>query len=197
MIRRVLAWAALAAVLPAAAQPYGLDSRANVPAYLSMPSTETAVPTLLSQTGAFTSITPTTLTPHMGLVPYSLIQSFWSDGATKNRWVAMPYDSASGTNPQVAFTNGGDWAFPDGTVFVKHFDLVVNEQTQATRRLETRVVVRKAGGHIYGRSYRWRPDMTEADSVEENATGTTEAITITQADGTTRQQVWTYTKPSQ
>ena len=194
---RHLFWAlALCAATAAQAQPYGLDSRADAPAYLSMPATETSVPQLLSQTGAFAAITPTTLTPHAGLVPYGLIQPFWSDGAIKSRWVAVPYDSASGSNPQVTFTNGGDWAFPDGSVFVKHFDLLVNEQTGATRRLETRVVVRKQGGHIYGRSYRWRPDMTEADAVEENATGTTEAITITQADGTTRQQNWTYPKPS-
>ena len=197
MIRKVFASAALALALPASAQPFGLDARADAPAYLSMPSTEVAVPQLLSQTGAFSAISPTTLTPNAALIPYGLIQAFWSDGAIKSRWVSVPYNSSSGTNPQVAFGNGGDWAFPDGSVFVKHFELVVNEQTGAKRRLETRVVVRKQGGHIYGRSYRWRPDMTEADSIEENSSNTSEAITITQADGTTRQQTWTYPKPSQ
>src|SRR5689334_308253 len=143
MIRTALAWAAAAAALSAGAQPFGLDTRADAPAYLSMPPTEVAVPTQLSQTGAFSAISPTTLTPHAGLIPYGLIQAFWSDNAIKTRWVVLPYNSSSGTNPQVTFSNGGDWAFPDGTVFVKHFELVVNEQTGARRRLETRVVVRK------------------------------------------------------
>ena len=44
-------------------------------------------PPLLSQTGAFEE------TDHMvardGLIPYELNLSFWSDGAHKQRWMAM------------------------------------------------------------------------------------------------------------
>ncbi len=52
----------------------------------------------------------------------------------------------------------GEWSFPDGTVFVKHFELTVNEMTGARKRLETRLLVRKQGGGVYGVTYKWRPD---------------------------------------
>ena len=46
------------------------------------------IPALLSQTGAFDDVR--TLTPTAGLVPYDLNVPFWSDGAAKLRWVALP-----------------------------------------------------------------------------------------------------------
>ena len=189
-------WGLLAVAGTAVAQPYGLDSRAASPPYLSMPVVDAAVPALLSQTGAFAVMNASTLTPAAGLVPYGLVQPFWSDASLKARWISLPYDGGPGANPKIAFTTG-EWTFPDGTVFVKHFDMVLNEQTQARRRLETRLLVRSQGGGVYGRAYRWRPDGTDADVISENASNNTELLTVTRADGTTRQQTWIYPRPSQ
>jgi Domain of unknown function (DUF4214) len=190
-----LAMLVAAGVAAAQPQPYGLDSRADSPPYLTMPTSETNVPTLLSQTGVF-DFAGSTFTPKPALVPYGLNSPFWSDGAVKTRWIALPFNNAVQDNPTIGFTPS-EWTFPDGTVFVKHFELVINEKTGLTRRLETRVLVRKAGGYVYGRSYRWKPDGTDADVVADD-TNSTETIMITQADGvTTRTQVWTYPKPDQ
>jgi hypothetical protein len=132
-----------------------------------------ALPTRLSQTGAF-SDTPK-LTPASGLVAYGVNVPFWSDGAIKRRWVALPDGHQIGFSPTDAFT------FPAGTVFVKHFDLALDETRpkQSTRRLETRVLMRGNSGGIYGATYRWRPDGRDADRLDDAAT---EEITVATAD---------------
>jgi FG-GAP-like repeat len=202
LLARGILMAALGVAGIAAAQPYGLVSRANSLPYLAMPSSDSNVPLLLSQVGAFDAISANTLTPKPGLIPYTVNSAFWSDGAVKTRWIALPYDGTSGPgSPKITFTPG-EWTFPDGTVFVKHFEIVVNEMTGAKRRLETRVLVRKAGGYVYGRSYRWREDGTEADAVPDDPVGSptpdvTENIQITGMGGVIRNQVWLYPKPSQ
>ncbi|MGE0357594.1 MAG: FG-GAP-like repeat-containing protein [Burkholderiales bacterium] len=194
-IIRCLAFSSCLAAAAHAAQP-GLDTRAPVGAYLdgAMPAAGTDPrPALLSATGAFAN-TPA-LTPHAGLVPYEVNSPFWSDGAVKTRYIALPFDGTIGSagSPRIAFSPTQRWTFPAGTVFVKTFELVVNEQTGARRRLETRLLVVDAAGNVYGNSYRWRPDNTDADIV---IAAQNEVITITNPDGvTTRSQTWAY--PSQ
>jgi hypothetical protein len=78
-------------------------------------------------------------------------------------------------------------------VFVKNFDLVVN-QTNASvplRRLETRLLVRDNNGGVYGVTYKWRPDNSDADLL---TSGTNELIAITNATGVWT-QTWTYPSP--
>src|SRR5580704_16401850 len=57
--------------------------------YLLMPHTaDGKIPALLSQTGVFKDTR--NLVPSDGLIPYDLVVSFWSDGASKQRWVSLP-----------------------------------------------------------------------------------------------------------
>jgi mono/diheme cytochrome c family protein len=115
---------------------------------------------------------------------------FWSDGAIKQRWLAVPYDGGV-LRPaqQIRFSPEDNWTFPSGTVFVKHFDLQTNEtQNSSVRRLETRLLVYTTNGIVFGASYRWRPDYTDADLVLNSQT---ENIEITTAAGVRTQQ-WYY-----
>jgi len=138
-------------------------------------------PPVLSQTGAFTD-TPN-LVPSPALIPYTVNSPLWSDGAVKQRWMALA------TNAAIHFTPTGDWAFPNGSVFVKHFELPVNDtNTSILRRLETRFLVRDTNGAAYGVTYKWRPDNSDADLL---ANPLTESITVTTATGTRIQQ-WYY-----
>jgi len=66
----------------------------------------------------------------------------WSDGASKQRWMAIP------TGKRIGFSAGGEWQFPEG-MFVKHFELPklgADGKTVSNVRLETRVLVRDANG---------------------------------------------------
>lgn len=145
------------------------------------PTASRPMPTLLSQTGAFTNLA--TLAPHPGLIPYTVNSPLWSDAAHKTRWLAVP------TNTFVTFAATGGWTFPGGSVFVKHFELSTNDTNPGLRqRLETRLLVRGTNGLVYGGSYKWRPDNSDADLVP---TLTNENVSITTATGV-RTQLWSY-----
>jgi len=139
------------------------------------------LPALLSQTGAYADLA--TRQPAAALIPYTVNSPLWSDGAVKSRWMALPSDT------KIHFAAKGEWTFPAGTVFVKDFQLPVDDTNpKILRRLETRLLVCDTNGGVYGASYKWRADDSDADLV--NA-GTNEDITITTATGT-RQQRWYY-----
>jgi uncharacterized repeat protein (TIGR03806 family) len=148
-------------------------------------SAEADQPKLLSQTGAF--IDTLNLIPSSALIPYTINVSFWSDSAAKSRWMAVPDDGAS---PQkIKFTPIGEWSFPKGTVFVKHFEMALDEShPDQKRRLETRLLVCDRTGRVYGVTYKWRPDNSDADLL---ATNLIETLSIKTASGT-KTQKWYY-----
>jgi uncharacterized repeat protein (TIGR03806 family) len=173
---------------------YGLTARSNVPAFFNMPLTfNGSLPTKLSQAGVFMD-TPS-LTPVLGLIPYAPNTPLWSDGAVKTRWMGVPYNGGLATpDQQITFAASGEWAFPSGTVFVKQFDLITDEtDTNAPpHRLETRLLVRDPNGSVYGVTYKWRPDNSEADLLTGSLS---EDIIITNSSGI-RTQTWYYPSPS-
>jgi uncharacterized repeat protein (TIGR03806 family) len=141
-------------------------------------------PPLISQTGAFTNLV--TLGPSDSLIPYAVNSPLWSDGALKTRWMAVP------TNTFVHFAANGEWSFPNGTVFVKNFELPVDDTNpNVLRRLETRLLVRDTNAAVYGITYKWRTNYTDADLVTN---ALTEDILIATATGTRTQQ-WFYPGP--
>lgn len=143
-------------------------------------------PALLSQTGLFTNLPGNTnLTPASGLIEYDLNLPFWSDGALKRRWVAVP------ANATVTFSSTGAWTFPVGTVIVKHFEMEMTDgDPNSARRLETRILTRTSNGWE-GYTYRWNAGETDADLL---ATRETEVLTINA--GTSSQRTQTYEYPS-
>jgi mono/diheme cytochrome c family protein len=161
---------------------FGIASRIAPRAYLNMPRLASGnMPPLLSQTGAF--VDAAGLRPGKGLIPYDLIVAFWSDGARKSRMVAVPRGG-------IEFSSTGEWKFPDGTVFVKTFFLPTDAtQPRLERRLETRILVRDSSGGVYGVTYKWRPDGSDADLLPGSLR---EEIPVRAADGTLRQQTWYY-----
>lgn len=164
----------------------GVSAAMSGPTLLQMPDNPLgALPPLLSQTGAFAD-TPERV-PNASLVPYELIVPFWADGAEKMRWVFVPH------NRKIHFAATGEWVFPQGTVFVKNFDLATDEtRPDLKRRLETRLLVRDASGGVYGVTYKWRADNRDADLLTTNLS---EQILIKTATGV-RTQTWYYPSPA-
>lgn len=174
-------------------QPYGLTNVGTVPAFFNMPASYNgSLPPLLSQTGVFTNIP--NMSPAGGLIPYQPNVPLWSDGALKIRYLAVPNTGAPYTpDAQIAFAPTGTWTFPAGTVFVKTFELLTNETNpNSILRLETRLLVRDIDGAVYGVTYKWRPDNSEADLLVNSSN---QDILITTATGT-RTQTWYYPSPA-
>jgi uncharacterized repeat protein (TIGR03806 family) len=139
-------------------------------------------PRKLSETGLFTSVAKHEVAP--GVIPYSINAPFWSDGAHKERFFAVPGDG------KVTFHERNAWDFDDGTVTVKSFALDMEEGNPASRkRIETRIVV-KQGERWVGYTYLWNDKQTDATLVE--ARGTDKTYTIKERSGKTRKQVWHY-----
>jgi uncharacterized repeat protein (TIGR03806 family) len=176
----------LIALTLGAAPIAGAQSRGEPPArvapapYLRMPQLASGkIPPLLSQTGAFSDTR--NLIPAKGLIPYDIVVAFWSDGAVKSRWVAVP-------NEKIKYSPTGDWIFPKGTVFVKTFVLPTDAaDPRSKRRLETRLLVCDSAGGVYGVVYRWRPDNSDADLLSASRT---ETIPVKTAAGAALNQTW-------
>ena len=123
-------------------------------------------PTTLSDTGCFKDLG--SLAPAPGVLPYDVRSPLWSDGAGKGRWVVLPKGG------KVTWTPSGVWGFPEGTMFIKHFEL-------DGTRLETRFLLKdKAamnGVRVY--TYRWNAAGTDAALVTGSATQEVGALTWT------------------
>jgi uncharacterized repeat protein (TIGR03806 family) len=113
------------------------------------------VVTMLSDTGCVVAATPSQ--PASGLVPYDVAAPFWSDAATKERWLAIP----NGTSISVG--GDGDFTFPNGTVLMKHFRLNGN-------LVETRLFMRHPDGDWAGYTYEWNSQQTNATLVQGGKT---------------------------
>lgn len=172
---------------------FGMETRPVVAPYLNLPNNASSgLPAHLSETGAFQDLA--TLAPMTGLIRYAPNVAFWSDHAVKTRWVAIP-NAGPPFRPdqQVHFSPTGEWVFPAGTVFVKHFDLPTDDTDPSIfRRLETRLLVRAAAGGLFGATYRWREDVSDADLI---TAATTENITIKTTSGV-RTQAWYFPSPT-
>lgn len=151
------------------------------------------LPPTLFHTGAFTNLTSLAsetdpLTPNTGVRPYDINVPFWSDNARKTRW------HFQAANLPIAFSRDGNWSFPTGTVWVKHFDLeLTNGVPSSTKRLETRLLVKNAGG-VYGVTYRWGNSVSNATLVPD--AGMDENFVINDG-GILRTQAWHYPSRSE
>jgi uncharacterized repeat protein (TIGR03806 family) len=113
---------------------------------MAAPATD-PFPQTLSATGCVDS--SDTTKPAAGLIPYDVGSPLWSDGAAKDRWLAIP------DGQQIHVTADGDWDLPIGSVLMKRF-------TVAGTHAETRLLVRHSDGGWAGYSYEWNDAGTDA-----------------------------------
>ena len=104
-------------------------------------------PETLSATGCVDPLDPSE--PAEGLIPYDVVEPLWSDGAEKQRWLALP-DGA-----RIHVADDGDFVLPIGSVTMKTFSL-------SGRLVETRLFVRHEDGGWAGYSYAWNEEQTDA-----------------------------------
>lgn len=133
-------------------------------------------PRKLSDTGLFASVADYETAP--GLIPYDVNVPLWSDGAFKDRHLALPASNS------VSFSKHGNWKFPVGTVLVKTF-LLPTPGTSTLRRLETRLMVHSPRGWT-GYTYVWNESQTEASLIDGYTQNT---FTVPNKTGATK-QIW-------
>lgn len=146
-------------------------------------------PQWLSETGAFKNTE--NLVPANFLIPYQPRHPFWSDGALKKRWMAVPNNGKLDSLVlQIDNRSEADWRFPEGSVFIKHFEMPLNaNNAQLTRRLETRFLVHGEDGQYYGFTYKWEPDGKDAKLL---TTSLDETLNLIDESGNPTSQVWHY-----
>jgi glucose/arabinose dehydrogenase len=141
-------------------------------------------PTRLSETGLYTSVKGHQVDP--ALIPYTINAPFWSDGALKERFIALPGAE------RIDFGTNRGWNFTDGAVIVKTFTLMLEEGNPASkRRIETRLLTRQQGQWA-GYSYLWNDEQTDAELVAGEGMDRAYEIRDAKSPGGRRQQVWHY-----
>jgi uncharacterized repeat protein (TIGR03806 family) len=131
-------------------------------------------PRRLSQTGLFASTREHL--PATGVVPYTVNAELWADGATAERFMAVP------GNGRVGIDDNGVWRFPDGSVLVRTVSLNAEPgKPGSRRRLETQILHQEDDAwRAY--SYVWNDDQTDATLAD--APGATKAVSIKTPGGT-------------
>jgi len=114
-------------------------------------------PERLSQTGCVDPADATRPVP--AAIPYGVNVPFWSDGAEKDRWLAVPDGTTITPGPD------GDLDLPVGSVVGKTF-------RSGGVRIETRLMVRHADGEWAGYTYAWNDAQTDATLLPSSATRT-------------------------
>ncbi|MFO1407420.1 MAG: PQQ-dependent sugar dehydrogenase [Steroidobacteraceae bacterium] len=128
--------------------------------YKLIPAAGTGGGTIASQLSATGCVLPNDATqPATGLIPYAPNAPFWSDGAVKDRYLALPNGAT------LSVDAAGDVQFPNGTVLMKNFTL-------AGRRVETRLLMRHTDGEWAGYTYEWNAQGTDATRVVGGKTAT-------------------------
>ena len=142
----------------------------------------TQFPTQLSKTGLFLSTKAHEVQP--GVIPYSVNAPGWADGATAERFIALPGDT------RIGYASAGGWNFTNGAVLVQTLSLEREAGNPASRqRIETRLLVRQ-GGQWTGYSYRWNEGQSDAMLVPKIGEEKEFAIKDRRAPGGIRKQVW-------
>ncbi|MDG2221698.1 MAG: PQQ-dependent sugar dehydrogenase [Rubripirellula sp.] len=136
-------------------------------------------PTRLSETGLFDSVAQ--YKTQSALIPYNVNAPLWSDGAEKQRHIALPPDG------KIGFGDSWGWEFPESTVLVKSFALP-NESGES-RWVETRLMSKQQGEWV-GFSYAWNEEQTDAFLVD--AKGADRVYQVAFGESETRAQTWHY-----
>ncbi|HJS07838.1 MAG TPA: PQQ-dependent sugar dehydrogenase, partial [Pirellulales bacterium] len=214
-------WHKLIADTPFAISGFGLDSQGELlvadhrgngeGAYFYLEPTPKGTreaahnrfPRKLSESGLFVDVAKHAM--REGVVPYSVNSPLWSDGARKERFIAIPAKdgalgqssalSYKGVDMRIGYTRKGGWNFPDETVLVKSFALEMTPGDEDSRRwIETRFLTRQQGEWA-GYSYVWNDEQTDAELVPAEGLDREYVVNLAKSaehpEGL-RKQVWHY-----
>lgn len=104
------------------------------------------VPRTLGATNLFATLSP--LAPRDGFLRVEINLPPWQPGLRTTRWFLVP------PGKQIKCSVDGDWKFPDGSIFVQHYQLAANDAQQGAP-FETHVLWLTGGRSARAAAYRW------------------------------------------
>lgn len=148
-------------------------------------------PKRLSETGLFASTKEHAPAP--GVIPYTINAEPWADGATAERFIALPgtsqLDLWDKTDVQLGMI-AGEFRFPDGGVLAKTMSLEMEPgNPKARRRIETQVLHYDVDTWR-GYNYLWNDEQTDAVLAGVDGSDTPFKIKDKEAPNGERQQTW-------
>jgi putative heme-binding domain-containing protein len=152
-------------------------------------ATTAAFPRTLSGSGLFASITKNEPAP--GVTPFTIHAEQWVDGATSERWIAIPGQET------IKQDKDGKKIYPKNSVLTRTFSLETEPGNPASRRRIETQMLHFDGRRWNGYSYRWNDQQTDATLVD--AAGDEMPLTIRDpaVPKGLREQSWRFTSRAQ
>lgn len=120
------------------------------------------------------------------MIPYTVNSPLWSDGTYKERFLALPGDTAA------TYAGRKTWDFPEGTVLIKSFALETTAGEPKSRRwIETRFLTKQQNEWV-GYSYAWNSEQNDAELVAAAGQDSSFTIADPASSGGKRIQAWHY-----
>jgi putative heme-binding domain-containing protein len=156
-----------------------------------------AFPTKLSATGLFTAVKDHKLAD--GVYPFSVNVQAWADGATSERFVALPGKSAVQWHDERQKIGYVEWlpfsqVFPKDSVLGR--TLTLELEPGKTKRIETQLL-HYDGAFWQAYTFAWNDDQTDAELVP--ADGSEKYLTVAdkRVPGGKREQTWSFASRTQ
>ena len=142
-------------------------------------------PRKLSETGLFASVKDQAPAP--GVIPFSINAPQWVDGATAQRWIAVPGSQGMSWGKGVWGDDKPAW--PQGSVLVRTLSL-------AGRQVETQLL-HFDGKQWHGYTYAWNDQQTDADLVDSAGDDKPMSIPDPSAPGGVLRRRWHFASGAQ
>jgi putative heme-binding domain-containing protein len=151
-------------------------------------------PKTLSATGLFASVKDQI--PAEGVMPYSINAPQWCDGATAERFVALPGTSSVAWHSRDVEIPGSMFSrrivFPDNSVLARTFTLELERGNPASRKLIETQLLHYDGKQWRGYSYAWNAAGTDADLVPADGREQTFVVRDLNHPGGKREIDWSF-----
>jgi putative heme-binding domain-containing protein len=156
-----------------------------------------AFPTKLSATGLFGSVKDHKLAD--GVYPFTVNVGSWADGATSERFVALPGKSAVKWHDERQKIGYVEW-LPFSLVFPKDAvlgrTLTLELEPGKSKRIETQIL-HYDGAFWQAYTFAWRDDQTDADLIPADGTEKYFTVADKRVPGGKREQTWSFASRTQ
>lgn len=156
-----------------------------------------AFPTKLSGTGLFDSVKGHKLAA--GVYPFEVNVQAWADGATSERFVALPGKSAIQWHDERQKIGYVEWlpfsqVFPKDSVLGRTLTLEI--EPGKTKRIETQLL-HYDGAFWQAYTFAWNDDQTDAELVSADGTEKYFTVADKRVPGGKREQTWSFASRTQ